>query len=66
MCLMMQPVSVFSELSCLFVCVCMFVYSWPSPRHQPGEEQAVTGCGDRLSGGRESAGPAGRLPGGQR
>lgn len=44
----------------------MFVYSWPSPRHQPGEEQAVTGCGDRLSGGRESAGPAGRLPGGQR
>ena len=63
MCLMMQPVF---ELSCLFVCVCVCVYSWPSPGHQPGEEQAVPGRRGRLLGGGESAGPAGWLPGGQR
>ncbi len=42
---------------CLHVCDC--VYSWPSPGHQPGEEQAVPGREGRLLGGGESAGPAG-------
>lgn len=57
-----------SELSYLCVCLhtCVCVYSWPSPGHKPGEEQAVPGRRGRLLGGGESAGPAGWLPGGQR
>lgn len=50
---------------CVSACA-SFVYSWPSPGHQPGEEQAFPGCICRLLGGGKSSGSARWLPGGQR